>query len=64
MADQSQSGSGAPEIFAEMLRLQTDATMQLLGKLIPDTKADAGQTEDETGWASVAERMQAMWFYG
>jgi polyhydroxyalkanoate synthase subunit PhaC len=70
MADKSGSDTGAPDIFTDMLRAQSDATMRLLGqflpgRLLPDAQSDAGvqppAAADPARWADVAGRMQAMW---
>jgi polyhydroxyalkanoate synthase len=62
MADKSQTGGGAPEIFAEMLRAQSDATAQVFGQMfgqLPQASPSGGAQAQN--WADVAKRMQAMW---
>ena len=65
MADKSHTEGGAPEIFAEMLREQTEATAQvfgqLFGQLLPGSQAGPGDAASGQNWAEVARRMQAMW---
>jgi polyhydroxyalkanoate synthase subunit PhaC len=64
-ADRSGSDAGAPGIFADMLRAQSDATMRLLGQLLPGAQSEDGVqpplAADPARWADVAGRMQAMW---
>jgi polyhydroxyalkanoate synthase len=64
MPDKSQTGGAAPEIFAEMLRAQSEATAQvfgaLFGQLLPGTQASPN-TASSQNWADVAKRMQAIW---
>jgi polyhydroxyalkanoate synthase len=64
MADQSGSDGGAPEIFAEMLRAQSDAVAQAYGALFGQLAPGANDNSAEAGgvhWAEVVQRMQAMW---
>ena len=61
MADKSQAEGGAPEIFADMLRAQSEATMQLFGRFLPGTQASPDDAAGAQKWADVANRMQAMW---
>jgi polyhydroxyalkanoate synthase len=68
VADQSQSGGSPPELFANMLRAQSEATMQLFAKILPGAAkapdeasakgADSGEGER---WLDVARRMQGLW---
>ncbi len=59
----AQGGSGAPGIFADMLRAQSDATMRLFGQMLPGLSAHAPDSaaDGAAPWGDVAKRMQAMW---
>jgi polyhydroxyalkanoate synthase len=64
MADQSGSDGGAPEIFAGMLRAQSDAVAQAYGAVLGQLARgvnDNSAEPDGARWADVVQRMQAMW---
>lgn len=61
MADNDRTGNGAPEVFADMLREQSEAALELVGQFLPGLKPGPADPGDAAHWADIARRLQAMW---
>lgn len=61
MADKSRSDGGAPDIFAELLRSQTEAASQVFGQLFAPVLPKGTAETAPPPWGDVTESLQAMW---
>ena len=61
MADKSRSDGGAPDIFADMLKAQTEAASQVFGQLFAPVLPKGMAESAAPNWADVSESLQSMW---